>query len=70
MDVYVLGNIDYLGDLEAGREAYVFRYADQPTVSFSCEIRLDLKKDGKCVVSSYGVGDHQASFISLTLNIL
>ncbi|KAE9556694.1 hypothetical protein FO519_000100 [Halicephalobus sp. NKZ332] len=50
VDSILLDEIDYKGDLEAGRESFVFKFADKPTIFFSCQLRVEAKEDssGKC----------------------
>lgn len=43
IDRYVLQNLDYPGDLIGGQWAYVFKFADKPTLHFNCAIELALK---------------------------
>ncbi|TKR88076.1 hypothetical protein L596_012372 [Steinernema carpocapsae] len=54
MDRYLLNNLDYSGPVTAGQEAHVFKFADRPTIFFSCQIRLHFKdqKTQLCVRSS------------------
>ena len=51
-DPILLDEIEYKGDLEAGRESFVFKFADKPTIFFSCQLRIDTKDSvtGKCKV--------------------
>lgn len=48
MDRTLLDEIEYKGDLEAGRESFVFKFADLPTVFFG-NLRLPKRRQ------SYGV---------------
>ncbi|CAD5223458.1 unnamed protein product [Bursaphelenchus okinawaensis] len=49
IDGYVLQNLDYQSDLVAGQSAYVFKFADKPTLHFNCQIELALKdKNAGC----------------------
>lgn len=43
MDDFVLQNLNYSGDLVAGQTAYVFKFADKPSLHFNCQIELTLK---------------------------
>uniref|UniRef100_A0A914YFI9 ZP domain-containing protein n=1 Tax=Panagrolaimus superbus TaxID=310955 RepID=A0A914YFI9_9BILA len=53
VDTVLLDAIDYKGDLEAGKDSFVFKFADKPTVFFSCQLRVEPKDadTGLCVVS-------------------
>uniref|UniRef100_A0A7E4UUC3 ZP domain-containing protein n=1 Tax=Panagrellus redivivus TaxID=6233 RepID=A0A7E4UUC3_PANRE len=53
-DPLLLDHIEYTGDLEAGREGYVFKFADKPTVYFSCQLRVEMKvhADDNCIRTS------------------
>ncbi|KAI1719556.1 zona pellucida-like domain-containing protein [Ditylenchus destructor] len=52
IDGYVLPNLDYTTDLVAGQSAYVFKFADKPTLHFNCQIELTLRdQDAGCVYS-------------------
>uniref|UniRef100_A0AC34Q6Y8 ZP domain-containing protein n=1 Tax=Panagrolaimus sp. JU765 TaxID=591449 RepID=A0AC34Q6Y8_9BILA len=50
VDPLLLDEIDYKGDLEAGRDSYVFKFADKPTIFFSCQLRVEVKdpESGMC----------------------
>lgn len=39
-DLYLLNNPEYLGDLMAGVEAHVFKYADRADLYFQCAFQL------------------------------
>lgn len=43
---------DYEKDMQAITKSLIFKFADKPTVFFSCQLRLEPKGDfnGKCVV--------------------
>ncbi|CAD5224096.1 unnamed protein product [Bursaphelenchus okinawaensis] len=45
VDKALLGKINYISDLEAEKKGLVFKFADKPTVYFSCQLRLELKND-------------------------
>ncbi|WKY09210.1 hypothetical protein Q1695_001961 [Nippostrongylus brasiliensis] len=48
LDPFLMGNLDYPDDLTAGQKAHVFKFADRPTIFFSCIIRLEFKDDVGC----------------------
>lgn len=50
-DRYLLQNLEYASDTMAGRESHVFKFADKPTLFFSCQIKLMLKDGSSCLVS-------------------
>uniref|UniRef100_A0A914QEG9 ZP domain-containing protein n=1 Tax=Panagrolaimus davidi TaxID=227884 RepID=A0A914QEG9_9BILA len=54
VDTVLLDSIDYKGDLEAGKDSFVFKFADKPTVFFSCQLRVEPKDmdTGLCVRTS------------------
>lgn len=43
-DRYILKNLDYLGDLMAGQESHVFKYADKTNLFFQCQVRIAVKE--------------------------
>ncbi|CAD5231963.1 unnamed protein product [Bursaphelenchus xylophilus] len=45
VDKALLGKINYVSDLEADKKGLVFKFADKPTVYFSCQLRLEVKND-------------------------
>jgi hypothetical protein len=45
-DLYLLNNPEYTGDLEAGVEAHVFKYADRADLYFQCQITILVKEPG------------------------
>ncbi|GMR59644.1 hypothetical protein PMAYCL1PPCAC_29839, partial [Pristionchus mayeri] len=59
-DSFILDNLEYGSYLEAGQSSNVFRFADRPTVFFSCQIRLERVEDteDKCA--------HDFSFCGLS----
>lgn len=54
IDRTLLDELDYKTDLMAGRRSYVFKFADQTTIYFSCQLRLEVKTtaQGVCEVKS------------------
>jgi hypothetical protein len=52
-DKSLMDEINYESDLEASRKSFVFKFADKPTIYFSCQLRLEPKSDfdEKCSVS-------------------
>ncbi|CAI5451345.1 unnamed protein product [Caenorhabditis angaria] len=44
LDNFILREIEYKEDLKAGQLSNVFKFADKPTVFFSCMIRVELKE--------------------------
>ncbi|KAL6722519.1 hypothetical protein Aduo_017635 [Ancylostoma duodenale] len=46
LDKYLLTNLEYPGDLMAGREAHVYKYADRDNMYFDCQITLRIKEPG------------------------
>ena len=52
LDRYLLGNLEYVTDLMAGKEAHVFKYADRANLYFDCQIMITVKEpDQVCPVS-------------------
>ncbi|CAI4233188.1 unnamed protein product [Auanema sp. JU1783] len=52
VDKYLLNNLEYTSDMVGGREADVFKFADEPIIYFQCAVRLTLSKNGTCIRSS------------------
>ncbi|CDW51784.1 Cuticlin 1 [Trichuris trichiura] len=44
-DNFILTDLSYLGDMEAGVESQIFKFADKPHVYFTCQIRLLIKRE-------------------------
>ncbi|VDP05833.1 unnamed protein product [Heligmosomoides polygyrus] len=56
LDSFLLDNLEYGSDMMVGQKAHVFKFADKPTIFFSCLIRLEFKEDtsSKCNVGEDG----------------
>uniref|UniRef100_A0A0N4WMX3 ZP domain-containing protein n=1 Tax=Haemonchus placei TaxID=6290 RepID=A0A0N4WMX3_HAEPC len=68
LDSFLLKDLNYDDSLTAGQEAQVFKFADKPTIFFSCTIRLELKEESndECIVRT----SLNQNFISLLKNVL
>ncbi|KAK6052584.1 hypothetical protein COOONC_09911 [Cooperia oncophora] len=44
LDRFLLKDLDYGNGLMAGQKSQVFKFADKPTIFFSCMIRLEFKE--------------------------
>ena len=47
LDKFVLGNLEYMSDLMAGREVHVYKFPDTSDVFFDCQIRITVKEPGQ-----------------------
>ena len=65
-DRYLLGNLNYTGDLQATKESWVFKFADRVNLHFQCQIGLRVKEpNGTCQVCT---GQHkQGSYLIFCL---
>ncbi|XGW04305.1 hypothetical protein V3C99_015456, partial [Haemonchus contortus] len=71
LDSFLLKDLNYDDGLTAGQEAQVFKFADKPTIFFSCTIRLELKEDSndECIhPSEYCTDPRQESLPFRTQN--
>ena len=58
-DKFLLGNVEYAGDLWARKESHVFKYADRANLYFSCQMRVTIKEPGQECVVSVPIGNEQ-----------
>ncbi|CAK5025195.1 unnamed protein product [Meloidogyne enterolobii] len=45
VDALLLRDLEYTDDLTAGQSAFVFKFADKPTLHFNCQIELTLREE-------------------------
>ncbi|KHN83072.1 Cuticlin-1 [Toxocara canis] len=78
-DRYLLKNLEYLDQLSAGQEVYVFKFADRSSVFFTCQIRLELRDEASgscdrtsdvCEDASRITSDHRITTASPSSTIL
>ncbi|GMT36040.1 hypothetical protein PFISCL1PPCAC_27337, partial [Pristionchus fissidentatus] len=49
LDKFVLNNLEYPADLQAGQEAHVYKYADREQLFYQCQISITIKEPhGEC----------------------
>ncbi|CAD6186826.1 unnamed protein product [Caenorhabditis auriculariae] len=49
LDTFLLQPLEYSDDLTAGQISHVFKFADRPTIFFSCMIRIQMKDNSSAV---------------------